>query len=135
MTGNVNQVVSIGEERDREMLKGAAAHIYADRPQGEIKAHLFLPKKPSGKPRMLVVFFLGGFWESPSPAQFVPHCLHFSDRGAVAVAANDIFFMARPTASRPSPKSPHFAARPAGAEIRANSSITKKPSMGFSTSI
>jgi hypothetical protein len=91
MTENVNRVVPIGEERDREMLKGASTYTYRERPQGEIQAHLFLPKKPSGKPRMLVVFFHGRFWESPSPAQFVPHCLHFSDRGAVAVAADDIF--------------------------------------------
>jgi acetyl esterase/lipase len=35
----------------------------------------------------LVVFFHGGFWDSPTPTQFVPHCLHFASRGAVAVAA------------------------------------------------
>jgi acetyl esterase/lipase len=34
-----------------------------------------------------VVFFHGGFWDSPTPTQFVPHCLHFASRGAVAVAA------------------------------------------------
>ena len=87
MTENVNRVVPIGEERDREMLKGAATYTYRERPQGEIQAHVFFPKKSSGKPRTLVVFFHGGFWESPSPAQFVPHCLHLADRGAVTVAA------------------------------------------------
>jgi acetyl esterase/lipase len=87
MTENVNRVVPIGEERDREMLKGASTYTYRERPQGEIQAHLFLPKKSSGKPRTLVVFFHGGFWESPSPAQFVPHCLHLADRGAVTVVA------------------------------------------------
>lgn len=87
MTENVNRVVPIGKERDREMLKGASTYTYRERPQGEIQAHLFLPKKSSGKPRTLVVFFHGGFWETPSPAQFVPHCLHLADRGAVTVAA------------------------------------------------
>ena len=38
-------------------------------------------------PRPVVVFFHGGFWDSPTPTQFVPHCLHFASRGAVAVAA------------------------------------------------
>ena len=87
MTGNVNRVLPIGEERDREMLKEATTHTYLESPQGEIQAHVFLPKKSSGKPRTLLVFFHGGFWDAPSPAQFVPHCLHFADRGAVAVAA------------------------------------------------
>jgi acetyl esterase len=87
MMGNVNRMVPIGEERDREMLKGATSHTYLESPQGEIQAHVFLPKKSTGKPRTLLVFFHGGFWHAPSPAQFVPHCLHFADRGAVAVAA------------------------------------------------
>lgn len=84
---NSNRLVPIGEVRDREMLKDASTHTYCQRPQGNIQAHLFFPKKSTGKPRTLVVFFHGGFWEAPSPAQFVPHCLHFADRGAVAVAA------------------------------------------------
>lgn len=87
MTENANRGVPIGEERDREMLKDASTHTYRERPQGTLQAHLFFPKKSTGKPRTLVVFFHGGFWENPSPAQFVPHCLHFADRGAVAVAA------------------------------------------------
>ena len=41
MTGNVNRVVPIGEERDREMLKGASTYTYRERPQGEIQAHVF----------------------------------------------------------------------------------------------
>ena len=84
---NTNRGVPIGEERDREMLKGASTYTYRERPQGGIEAHLFFPKKPSEKPRTVVVFFHGGFWETPSPAQFVPHCLHLADRGAVAVTA------------------------------------------------
>jgi acetyl esterase/lipase len=35
----------------------------------------------------VVVFFHDGFWDSAMPTQFVPHCLHFASRGAVAVAA------------------------------------------------
>jgi acetyl esterase/lipase len=69
------------------MLKDAATYIYQDRPQGAVQAHLFFPENASPAPRPVVVFFHGGFWDSPTPTQFVPHCLHFTSRGAVAVAA------------------------------------------------
>jgi len=78
----------IGEARDREILKDAQTYIYADRPEGELAAHVFTPPNPkSGAPAPLVVFFHGGFWDTAMPTQFVPHCLHFASRGAVAVAA------------------------------------------------
>jgi acetyl esterase/lipase len=48
---------------------------------------VFFPQQLAPGPRPLVVFFHGGFWETPTPTQFVPHCLHFASRGAVAVAA------------------------------------------------
>ncbi|GAA5116615.1 alpha/beta hydrolase [Luteolibacter yonseiensis] len=77
----------IGEARDREILKDASTYVYEQRPEGDVLAHLFLPAKDHGIPRPVVVFFHGGFWDSPTPTQFVPHCLHFASRGAVAVAA------------------------------------------------
>ena len=69
------------------MLKDAATYVYQNRPQGEVQAHVFFPPPASPTPRPLLVFFHGGFWDSPTPTQFVPHCLHFASRGAVAVAA------------------------------------------------
>lgn len=88
MSSILQRVAPIGEARDREILKDAATYIYQERPQGEIQAHVFLPETPvSDTPRSVVVFFHGGFWDSPTPTQFVPHCLHFASRGAVAVAA------------------------------------------------
>ncbi len=83
----LQKVAPIGEARDREILKGATTYIYGQSPQGDLLAHLFLPEKTTGTPRPVVVFFHGGFWDSPTPTQFVPHCLHFASRGAVAVAA------------------------------------------------
>ncbi|MBC8127612.1 MAG: alpha/beta hydrolase [Gloeobacteraceae cyanobacterium ES-bin-144] len=77
----------IGEARDREILKDAATYLYQERPQGPIQAHMYFPENASPEPRPLVVFFHGGFWDTPTPTQFVPHCLHFTSRGAVAVAA------------------------------------------------
>lgn len=87
MSSILQKVAPIGEARDREILKDAATYVYQQRPQGDVLAHLFLPEKTSVVPRPVIVFFHGGFWDSPTPTQFVPHCLHFASRGAVAVAA------------------------------------------------
>ena len=87
MSSILQRVAPIGEARDREILKDAATYVYQERPQGQVQAHVFFPENPSTTPRPVVVFFHGGFWDTPTPTQFVPHCLHFASRGAVAVAA------------------------------------------------
>ena len=87
MSSILQRVAPIGEARDREILKDAATYVYERRPQGDVLAHLFFPEKARDAPRPVVVFFHGGFWDAPTPTQFVPHCLHFASRGAVAVAA------------------------------------------------
>jgi acetyl esterase len=87
MSSILQKVAPIGEARDREILKDAATYVYQQRPQGDVLAHVFLPEKMAVAPRPVIVFFHGGFWDSPTPTQFVPHCLHFAARGAVAVAA------------------------------------------------
>ena len=88
MSSILQKVAPIGEARDREILKDAATYVYQERPQGPVQAHVFLPENLTATaPRPVVVFFHGGFWDSPTPTQFVPHCLHFASRGAVAVAA------------------------------------------------
>ncbi|MGD7654018.1 MAG: alpha/beta hydrolase [Verrucomicrobiales bacterium] len=88
MSQILQKVAPIGEARDREILKDASTYVYQERDEGPVQAHLFFPdhQKFQG-PRPLVIFFHGGFWDSPTPSQFVPHCLHFASRGAVAVAA------------------------------------------------
>ena len=87
MSSILQRVAPIGEARDREILKDAATYVYEQRPQGDVLAHVFLPEIAGTEPRPVIVFFHGGFWDSPTPTQFVPHCLHFASRGAVAVAA------------------------------------------------
>jgi acetyl esterase len=87
MSSILQRVAPIGEARDREILKDAATYVYQERPQGPVQAHVFFPQEASDTPRPVVVFFHGGFWDTPTPTQFVPHCLHFASRGAVAVAA------------------------------------------------
>jgi len=83
----LKRVAPIGEERDREILKDAATYVYRERPQGEIQAHVFFPQEQATAPRPAFIFFHGGFWDTPTPTQFVPHCLHFASRGAVAISA------------------------------------------------
>lgn len=87
MSSILQRVALIGEARDREILKDAATYVYTQRPQGDVLAHLFLPVAIDPAPRPVIVFFHGGFWDTPTPTQFVPQCLHFASRGAVAVAA------------------------------------------------
>ena len=87
MSSILQRVAPIGEARDREILKDAATYVYQERPQGAVQAHVFFPANASPEPRPVVVFFHGGLWDSPTPTQFVPQCLHFASRGAVAVAA------------------------------------------------
>jgi acetyl esterase/lipase len=69
------------------LLQDASSYVYRQTPQGDVQAHLFWPKLDSPNPRPAVVFFHGGLWDAPMHTQFVPHCLHFASRGAVAVAA------------------------------------------------
>lgn len=87
MSSILQKVAPIGEARDREVLKDAATYVYEQRPEGDVLAHLFFPEKNVSGPHPVVLFFHGGFWDTPTPTQFVPHCLHFAGRGAVAVAA------------------------------------------------
>lgn len=68
-------------------MRGAASYIYQERSQGPVHAHVFFPPQPATTPRPIIVFFHGGFWDTSTPSQFVPHCLHFANRGAVAVVA------------------------------------------------
>ena len=87
MSSILQRVAPIGEARDREILKDAATYVYQERPQGPVQAHMFFPESKTVAPRPVIVFFHGGFWDTPTPTQFVPHCLHFTGRGAVTVAA------------------------------------------------
>lgn len=88
MSSLLQKIAPIGEARDREILKNAETYIYAEREEGPVTAHLFMPHdRLTDRPAPMVVFFHGGFWDTPMPTQFVPHCQHFASRGAVAVAA------------------------------------------------
>lgn len=81
------RVAPIGAERDRVMLKDAEALQYGSSTEIERTAHLFRPSSASDAPSPVVICFHSGLWETSTPAQFVPQCLHFASRGALAIAA------------------------------------------------
>ncbi len=84
----LSNVPPIGQKRQAEMLKLATSLSYLETPQGPVRCHFFAPSDfESGQRRPLVIFFHGGFWDGSMPTQFVPQCLHFASRGAIAIAA------------------------------------------------
>ena len=70
------------------MLKSATSLTYLETPEGPVQCHFFVPTDfQSGQRRPVVLFLHGGFWDGSMPTQFVPQCLHFASRGAIAIAA------------------------------------------------
>lgn len=68
-------------------MKAATTLAYHQTPEGPLQAHFFVPADfESGQRRTAVVFLHGGFWDHAMPTQFVPQCLHFATRGAIAVS-------------------------------------------------
>ncbi|MGB6219705.1 alpha/beta hydrolase [Haloferula sp.] len=83
----LSKVPPIGQKRQAEMLKSATSLTYLETPQGPVQAHFFVPSDfVSGQRRPVVIFLHGGFWDGSMPTQFVPQCLHFASRGAIAIA-------------------------------------------------
>ncbi len=69
------------------MLKSATTLAYRQTDQGPVQAHFFVPPDfVPGQRLPTLIFFHGGFWDTRMPTQFVPHCLHFTGRGALAIS-------------------------------------------------
>jgi len=82
----VQRTPLIGQARQREMLKSATTFSYSETPEGPLHAHFFTPPGfEPGDRRPLIIFLHGGLWDTSMVTQFVPHCLHFAERGAVPV--------------------------------------------------
>lgn len=64
----------------------AVTLVYKETGEGELRAHIFNPANHQSTDRRTVVaFFSAGMWDNVLISQFAPHCLHFRERGAVAV--------------------------------------------------
>lgn len=69
------------------MMKAATSLSYSETSEGPLSAHFFVPDNFSPEKQYpAVVFFHGGFWDHSMPTQFVPQCLHFASRGAIAIS-------------------------------------------------
>lgn len=73
-------------DRSRGLLDDASSLVYKETAKGDLQAHLFYPHgHQETDQRTAVVFFSAGVWDNVLISQFAPHCLHFRERGAVAV--------------------------------------------------
>lgn len=86
MTQISQKVAPIGELRDKEILKNSSSYIYATHGDINLLAHISFPNGDIVSGRPVVLFFHGGFWETSTVTQFVPHSHHFASRGAVAIS-------------------------------------------------
>ena len=76
-------------ERQRELLDGARRFPYKELESGgALDLHIFSPPGGGSARPAIVFFFGGGFWERGELSQFAPQCLHFVERGMVAILAD-----------------------------------------------
>jgi acetyl esterase/lipase/lysophospholipase L1-like esterase len=62
--------------------------IYKQLDSGELKLHIFQPKKgKKEQPRSAIIYFFGGGWSLGTPLQFYRECAHYAAKGMVAIAA------------------------------------------------
>ena len=62
---------------------------YKQLDSGELKLHIFQPKKGKKvKPRAAIIYFFGGGWSLGTPLQFYRECAHYAAKGMVAIAAD-----------------------------------------------
>ena len=79
---------SIGQTRDRELLKDSSTFLYKETEQGPLHAHVFFPEHHhQGQENTLMNFLHGGFWDMPAATQFATQCIHFAARNCVCIAA------------------------------------------------
>jgi len=85
---DLKPVHPIGPEFEKELLKDAKTYIYKNSLDGELRIHVFFPEgHQKSDQRSAFLFFHGGLWDKPMVTQFVPQCMHFVSRGAVAATA------------------------------------------------
>jgi acetyl esterase len=73
-------------DRNRPLLDQAQGYIYQETNGIELAAYAFAPRGHSIQhPRPAILFFHSSAWDSGLISQFAPHCLHFAQRGLVAI--------------------------------------------------
>jgi len=78
----------IGPKFEKELLKDAKTYVYKTTQDGDLLIHVFFPEgHEKTDQRSAFLFFHGGLWDKPMVTQFIPQCMHFVSRGAVAATA------------------------------------------------
>ncbi|MGI9241916.1 MAG: alpha/beta hydrolase [Verrucomicrobiales bacterium] len=76
-------------ERQRELLHGAERFSYRELDSGEpLELFVYSPESAEKAAPVIVFFYGAGFWERGELSQFAPQCLHFAERGMVAILAD-----------------------------------------------
>ncbi len=73
-------------DRTNALMEEASSLIYKETSNAQLRAFIFYPEGHSETDqRTAISFFSAGVWDNCMLSQFAPHCLHFRNRGAVAV--------------------------------------------------
>lgn len=73
-------------DRNRSLLAQATGYVYKEVAGHELAAWVFKPENhPASTPLPAILFFFSSSWDSGLVSQFAPHCLHFAQRGMVAM--------------------------------------------------
>jgi len=73
-------------DRTQGLMDDASSLVFKETATTELRAHIFNPHgHQETDRRTAVAFFSAGVWDNVLISQFAPHCLHFRERGAVAI--------------------------------------------------
>jgi acetyl esterase len=73
-------------DRNRALLAQATGYVYKEAGGHELATWVFTPEGHTpASPRPAILFFFSSAWDSGLVSQFAPHCLHFAQRGMVAM--------------------------------------------------
>jgi acetyl esterase/lipase len=73
-------------DRNRALLAQATGYVYKEAAGHELAAWVFTPPGHTpASPKPAILFFFSSAWDSGLVSQFAPHCLHFAQRGMVAM--------------------------------------------------
>ena len=73
-------------DRTQGLMNEASPLVFKEAGTAKLRAHVFNPHgHQESDQRTAVAFFSAGVWDNVLISQFAPHCLHFRERGAVAI--------------------------------------------------
>ena len=79
-------------DRNRSLLAQATGYVYKEVAGHELAAWVFKPEiHPASTPLPAILFFFSSSWDSGLVSQFAPHCLHFAQRGMVAMTVEYVY--------------------------------------------